>query len=297
MEHVIIAGPTRTGTTSLFRYFQQNKNFNASNIKETNFFIHGADGNGVFSLDTYHHLFQPGSDGSFFLEASPKYFLGGQAIASRIKDTLGDAKIIITLRDPVERFISLYVHIVTKRSIDKQFSFDDFVAQNINHQRNNSYELNDIDLMSFYEGCYADLLPSWIDIFGAENVKVVFFEDMVTDAIPLMDIVQWLGLSSEDFSYEDYLHENKATFYKNKLFHKVAMGLNDYLEPFLNKNQKMRETARDVYYSLNGEKSDMDIRRSNGIKRVTEEYHTKNQQLKNYLLDRGYIHFPDWLDG
>lgn len=296
MEHVIIAGPTRTGTTSLFRYFQQNKEFVASHIKETNYFIHGTDGLGEFSLDAYHCLYQSNSGGSFFLEASPKYFLGDHEIAKRIKDTLGTAKIIITLRDPVERFISLYVHILTKRSIDKQMTFDEFVAQNISYQRNNIYGLNDIDLMSFYEGCYTDILPHWIDLFGAENVKVVFFEDMVADAIPLMDIFQWLGLSCEGFAYEDYLHENKAIFYKNKFFHKIAMGLNDYLEPFFNKNQNIRETARNVYYLFNGKKSDRDIRRSSGIQQLEEEYRVKNQQLKNYLRDQGYVHFPDWLD-
>ncbi len=296
MEQVIIAGPTRTGTTSLFRYFQQNQKFVASNIKETNFFITGDEENGSFALDAYRKVFRDDREGNFFLEASPKYFLGGREIAERIKENLGDAKIIITLRDPVERFISLYVHILTKRSMDRQFSFDDFVRQNISYEKKGSYELNDLDLLSFYEGCYADIFPEWIDCCGAENVKVIFFEEMAADTAPLMDIVQWLGLSGEDFSYDRFLHENKATFYKNKALHKVSMGLNDLLEPFFNRNQQLREKVRDVYYLLNGKKSDREIRRSDGFLQLKEAYLVKNQSLKEYLQGLGYVCLPDWLE-
>lgn len=95
--------------------------------------------------------------------------------AELIKKTIPNAKIIFCLRNPIERAFSHYLGAL--RSHDEEFSFED------------SFEkfMNPIDEKSdFYNhyirpGLYFENVRIFMDIFGKENIKIVIFEEFVSD--------------------------------------------------------------------------------------------------------------------
>ena len=102
-----IVGAPRSGTTSLYNYLKTIPEIFMSPVKEPGYFIPN-DFRG-FSEKKYLELFKNVKDEIVIGEASAGY-LASQEAAFRIKKEIPNAKIIITLRDPVERTFSDYLN-------------------------------------------------------------------------------------------------------------------------------------------------------------------------------------------
>src|SRR5690606_33886153 len=110
----IIVGAQKAGTTSLFHYLSEHPQIISPYKKEVHYF----DGGLNPEIDTfkkgekwYRSNFprKPKSKSIKTFEASPLYLFNPLA-PQRIKDLLPNVKLIILLRDPVERAISQYHH-------------------------------------------------------------------------------------------------------------------------------------------------------------------------------------------
>jgi len=125
LPDVIIIGAQKSGTSSLFSYLTQHPEIRGSFRKEVHFF----DGGLVPEVDNFrkgrnwyraHFPLDMKSSGSRIVEATPSY-LFVPSVPARIFELLPEAKLIVVLRDPVERAISHYFHEVRagreKRSI------------------------------------------------------------------------------------------------------------------------------------------------------------------------------------
>jgi hypothetical protein len=105
LPNFIIAGGMRCGTTSLNGYLREHPDVAVSTPKEVHFF----DVNFGEGLDWYRERF-PGSDGAHAVgEATPDYVYHPEAVR-RISETLPDVKLIVLLRNPVDRAYSHYWH-------------------------------------------------------------------------------------------------------------------------------------------------------------------------------------------
>lgn len=113
MRALIVFGPPRSGTTSLFHWLAAHPEIAPSERKELNYFTGFSASHDRFDPNDqrpYLDCFQIDPGARFSLEASPLYShpqVTPLAIA-RIISELPEAKIILLLRDPVARFISHY---------------------------------------------------------------------------------------------------------------------------------------------------------------------------------------------
>src|SRR5680860_1100775 len=117
----LIAGGMRCGTTSLNAYLREHPEVSVGQPKEVHFF----DQNYERGIDWYLQHF-PGSDNSKAVgEATPAYLYYPE-IAERIATTLPDVRILVLLRDPVDRAHSHYWH---NRSVGREkLNFADAIA-------------------------------------------------------------------------------------------------------------------------------------------------------------------------
>lgn len=283
--NVVAVGPTRTGTTSLFRNLISYDLVVGSKVKELDYFLSPA----TFESN-YHSYFE--GVGDFFLEASPKYFLYSEVVCSNIKKEINNPKIIIILRDPVDRIKSIFNHIYNKRKIGLYSSVDEIASIQIT---DSSYRFSsdEIDSGSFSEGLYLKNLPVWIEAFGSENVGIFFYENMKDENF-LSDVFKFLGV---DISCSKMTVENVSRSIGNLSIHHFAKRANDSLEPFFNKFPKARSTLRDAYYFLNNKKPDCNILLSDSYeKKFKDLYDLENDGLLDYLRNKKvYGDFPGWL--
>jgi hypothetical protein len=134
--------------------------------------------------DWYRQFFIPGlkTGAKVFGEASPGY-LHNEPAAVRISKILPDAKLIVLLRDPVERAYSHYWNRV--RGGYEQRSFADVV---MDHMKGNEKSI------IFHVGHYVDHLERFETFFPPEQLYITFTAELETNRLETcQNIFAYLG--------------------------------------------------------------------------------------------------------
>lgn len=296
VPNVIIAGVNKAGTTSLFMYLAQHPEICQSAIKEVSHFAPVRYGLPAPPVEEYHKHFKAWAGQPYRLEATGGYFYGGKTLAEAIRGQLGDVKLIFVFREPIARCISFYRFKKSQLLLDEALSFDQYLSdclalsvEEMAIRDNNRY-------WGIAGGMYARYFDDWVDVFGSENIHVVFFDALKADAKGVLgDICHWL-----DIEHDAYLEnvsitiENKSMAYKNAFLQKVARGVNDRFETFWRANPTLKQSLRERYYQLNGKKPEESIS-PEALERLTQLFAPYNARLAERLTALGYDELPDWL--
>ena len=204
----VIIGAAKAGTTSLYAWLGEHPCVAPASTKEVHFF----DYNYYRGEDWYRSHFPPRSElaalragqGAPCLtgEASPPY-ISHQWAPQRLAKLLPDAKLIVTLRNPIERAYSQFQ--MTRRENEEPLeSFADAVAdEEARLAPERARCLADPRYNSWPIGCwsylmrsrYAEQLERWFALFPREQFHVVTLEDIATDPQSVLDgIHAFLGL-------------------------------------------------------------------------------------------------------
>ena len=202
----IIAGAQKCGTSSMHQYFTHHPRLLAGSIKEIQFFNGGldpvwdkyAEGEALyrsyFPLRTTVHR-----KAALCFEASPDYIFSPKA-AARMARVVPDAKIVVLLRDPVERAISHYFHELRRgrESADIETAFareEERLAPAMAAE--NFKDTAFINLSCKLRGRYAEQLERLYAHYPRDQVLVLeaegFFEDPLSVMRKVLDFVgtQW----------------------------------------------------------------------------------------------------------
>ncbi len=212
-EAIIIPGPRKCGTTTLFQMLKRHPSIDSAKIKEPQFLA--LDSNTVQeNLSWYKSLFSNNQD-KMMLDASTLYFSSDRAIKN-IKNVFSDVKIIIILRDPAKRAYSAFWHMKKKVPPKEKREFDDIIkdiegsefekikkSEELSLQKaieknmidpnylNENYliDKHNVDFKSDFEdplwfykyfqgSIYSKNLEAYKKEFG-ENVKLIFLEELI----------------------------------------------------------------------------------------------------------------------
>jgi Sulfotransferase domain len=199
--NLFIAGAPRCGTSSLHSYLQAIPGIYMSRIKEPNFFSRYVIGDEhpmvkpIRDESRYLELFSAAGDAQVIGEASPNYLEDPEAPAL-IDRTVPGAKVIASLRDPVER---LYSHYLMMRNNRRGMgSFMSEIEHGLENQINRS-----MAVLAPATGLYSRHVQRYRAVFGEERFLVLIFEEWRAD-VPrtLRRILAFLGIDHEirDFS-------------------------------------------------------------------------------------------------
>lgn len=302
LPNLIIAGVVKGGTTSLFSYLSSHQEVCSSAVKETCYFHTYRYGqpDSRYRQSTnpfiqYQRYFSHCQNQKYIMEATPGYFEGGSTLAKEIKRQLGnDVKVIVILREPINRLISFFKFNKSMLELSKELSFDEYInnCQSLPiseklKQENNKY-------WGIDGGFYSNYLEDWFEVFD-DSLKVLFFEDFIDDTrITLEYICDWLNIDGSVFDSYDFGIENKTVGYKYKILQNIAIFLNSKSEIFFRANPQVKKNLRDFYYFINGAKRKEEISQ-NTIDYLQDIYAPYNRRLSEQLLYKGYKNLPEWL--
>lgn len=193
-----IVGAPKAGTTSLYHYLEAHPQIFMPIVKEPNYFSYQSslDQNlyykerGINNFEEYIALFEKAGNKKAIGEASVSYLFYPEA-AINIKNTFPKSRIIIMLRNPVERAISHY-------NMDYKLGYVDLTFENVIQKKDDS-NLNKLYYQQFIElGLYYNQVKRYIELFGRENVLIIFFEDFKNDASrEVKKIFEFLDVDSD----------------------------------------------------------------------------------------------------
>jgi hypothetical protein len=172
-------------------------------------------------------------------EATP-YYLFHPQVAKRVKRSLPEVKLIILLRDPVDRAYSHYNHEVAmgveKLSFEKALQAESARLDGEHErllQESHYKSFNHQHFSYLARGLYAEQLTIWREEFSQEQVHVICSEDFFRDAARSMGDV-WRFLDLPKHSISDFETHNLGRYLPMK--QETRDELNDY---FNSHNQKL----------------------------------------------------------
>ena len=157
----IVIGAMKAGTTSLARYLDEHPDVFVCNPKEPQFFIES--GTWDRGVAWYRELFAGGRDSIARGEASTDYskLPRHSGVVDRIAAVAPDTRIVYSVRDPIERIRSHYVHEVAHMGLRQPLA--DAVRDDPNY----------VDFSR-----YAYQIAPYRERFGDERVQIVTSEDL-----------------------------------------------------------------------------------------------------------------------
>jgi hypothetical protein len=189
-----IVGAAKAGTTSLYHYLKEIPGVYMSEVKEPYYFsphpyTQQYAGGTITDKDEYLSLFRHASGHTAIGEASPSYLWDPDS-PKLIHQAAPAARIIILLRDPIERTHSHYL-MKTKFSHKKMSFYDQLMS-------NNKSEEKGFDVSKIYLefSLYYEQVKRYFDLFGRDQVKVIIYEEFIKHPEESVnDVLTFLGVS------------------------------------------------------------------------------------------------------
>ncbi len=170
-----IVGAPKAGTTSLYHYLSEHPETDMSILKEPNYFSEKSIKDNylyyksypIKKLSRYHSLFK--NNNLIKGEASVSY-LYYKDVAKSIKAYNSSARIIIMLRDPIERAFSHYLMDFRLGLIND--TFENIIFQKSNLSNSKTYFQQYVKL-----GEYTNQIKRYFNEFPSEQILVVDYDD------------------------------------------------------------------------------------------------------------------------
>ncbi len=185
LPNFVVAGAAKSGTTSLYHYLRQHPQVYLPERKELHYFTYDRmreNSRGPGDADVLSHFcatredyeaHYAGAASPAVGDVSPSYFYYDEVACERIQRELGDVRIVILLRDPIQKAFSQFMHLV--RDNRETMDFHDAILAEPERARRGYAAL-----WRYVESSlYADRLERFLRAFGPDRVWVELFRDFV----------------------------------------------------------------------------------------------------------------------
>ena len=205
----LVLGAAKSGTTSLYAYLDTHPDVFFSSPKEPVFF----EAEYERGLAYYWQRYFEGWSGQHAIGEARSYNLYLPYVPQRIAETLDGPRLIAVLREPGARAYSHWWHRVTRR-IEK-LSFEEALEENQREleagirfegeegarawRKGLTRNLTVASHATYLDlGFYAEQLRRYLELFPAQNLKVVLFEDLAEDPVAVTrEMWRFLGVDPD----------------------------------------------------------------------------------------------------
>lgn len=221
LPNFLIAGVSRSGTTSLYHYLNQHQDISFPNLKEPRYFSsiklqlpqkgpgdQSVDEKLIKTFKEYCELYT-NINNHLVGDASSEYFYNYKVAIPEIKSRLGDVPIIIMLRNPIDRAFSAYLNLV--RDGREALTFEQALTEEPQRIKDGFDEMWHYTRVSLY----ADAAQAFKMNFS--KIKFILFDDFASRPDQVTrEVFSFLGVSS-DYKIDTNLSYSKGGEPKSKL--------------------------------------------------------------------------------
>lgn len=230
LPNFLVVGAHKSGTTSIYEYVKQHPDVYIHEKKEGKYFssipfaiaglkVEDVNSTITKTLGDYNLLFKSVNNERAIGDVSPDYLYFYKNSIENIKKILGDKiKIIIILRDPIERAFSNYTFYVAHNL--ETLSFEEALKQETVRKKTGfwwAYRYTEI-------GFYYEQVKAYIENFV--NIKIYLFEDFKKNPLDLIkNIYAFLEVDTSFVPNINIVH-NISGIPKNILIHNLITKKN-----------------------------------------------------------------------
>lgn len=243
----IIIGAEKCGTTSLYDYLIKHPSIISSNTKEVHYFDTNYSGlwwyRSHFPTIFQKILLKIFEKKVVTGEATP-YYMFHPLVPQRIFQDLPNVKLIVIIRDPVERSYSQYQDNLRKNQ--EELSFEDAI-QNENNRlkgekekiiKNPKYNSTAYWAYSYLaKGRYAEQFKKWFSLFPREQFLILYTSKLQTEPQQVLnEVFAFLGISNQKIIVDEKKNVGKYDQMKpetRKILEKYFIPHNEELEKVL----------------------------------------------------------------
>jgi hypothetical protein len=213
---LMIGGAQKAGTTSLKNYLGQHPGLQTHHHKEFAYFVDDAAFNEGYP-SAKRKYFSPDKKNAILLGKSAGLYINEKAL-SRLRDHNPECKLVLILRNPVERTYSSYLMEKNYGAINEPFE----IVRDIIHKADSKdwrYE--------FFIGMslYSKKLEMIYRYFPKEQVKIVRFEELSIHPNEVCkDIFRWMNLDP-DFTPDTSVKHNVTTVTRSQTYGKLLLRM------------------------------------------------------------------------
>lgn len=204
----IIIGTLKSGTTSLYDYLTQHPKILPAIVKEVRFFS-------SFFTNGYEWYFShfPNSLNQDCLsgEATPGYFSSAR-VPERLHSTLPNAKLVLCLRNPVDRTLSHYFMDVRE---GRQSQTLEQILEKL-EKKSNLFDNNQQNFLDKIPLCFSDSfyyfhLRKWLKFFPLSQIQIINSQDLFQSPNEIVnDVFEFIGL--EKYETLDFKIRNEGQY-------------------------------------------------------------------------------------
>lgn len=295
LPNLVVAGVTKAGTTALFGYLAQHPEVCPARLKGTHYFSPLRFDQPLPALDQCAEQFAHCSDERYRLDSSPDYFAGGRRLVAEMRSTLPEPRILITLRNPVDRLWSGYAMKLRRSRVEPGVTFETFLDRCLEVHDRGTITAEDRVHSALTTGFYARYLPTWFDVFG-DSVRVLFFERWSRNpGGEVGDLCRWLDIDATPAAQFDYTPRNRGAIDRSSALRGAADAVNRRAALLLRRAPRVKTLATRAYRTFNT--VELSERMQPATRRRLEElYREPNAQLAELLRSRGVTELAPWLD-
>jgi len=210
----IVIGAMKSGTTSLYNYICEHPCVLPAAYDEVGFF----DDNFHLGLNWYRSLFPTKKqidntrqkEGIAITgEDTPFYFWNKDA-RDRIQKLLPNVKLILILRNPVDRAFSEYNDVLKAKSVNS--SFEEYIKSDLENIENNPLNVIQCGQKNaiISRGIYFKQLEMWRELFPKEQIFIFDNNELSQKPVEIMNkVFKFLNLPDYNFQKRFYIKQKR----------------------------------------------------------------------------------------
>ena len=241
LPNFIIIGSSKSGTWAIHNYLLQHPDvdYSARNIH----FFEYAYSNKIswykshFPTKLYKSLVESIHKRKCLMSEHTSTYLHHPLIPQRVKDGIPDVKLIVSLRNPIDRAYSnyhMFVRIGTEKRTFEDAVFSELkrieiIKENDNFQIKNPNFSNCVEFNYLRHGTYVDKLENWLKFFRREQFCIVENKDLSKNPQQVFDkIFEFLNVPHFKLRQEERWNVGE---YK-KMKESTRKTLEDFFKPY-----------------------------------------------------------------
>lgn len=277
-----VVGAQKAGTTTVHEYLKTHPKIYLPIEKETRYFSENISK----GISWYINNFYKGSSPEQLKgEVCPDYMMY-DSVPERIKEEFPKSKVILCLRNPVDRAYSHYKMSFLRKREAREFKLA--VHSLMFAPKDNIVDRN-FDYLKFGE--YGRILEGFLEYFESDSIYIVFFEELIDNPDDeVKKIVKWLGEDPHLLGRDDKQAFNQSKEIRFSIIHSFIVYLQKSKSiklalSMIVSRRKLRGIAKWIKYEVNTKEANLPCLESETREELVNYYQADIKKLE-FLIDR-----------